>query len=370
MATLQVDPSRLEASISRSSNVPLLAVLLLLNGATVSTLYWAQSVAGLARLDLGASLWISLMPSAALVGYAIGVALLAAAARDLTTPSGLGLHALLLGVGLSAASVAPAAPAVAAACVLIGVGCSLTQRALACATSAVPARQRGPVIGCVIASGLTGIVAARAIVPAASVALGWRTMFILDAALMCTLGLVAAIAAGRSECRGWDGDREPMPLPSAWRLWRREPVLRRAALQQACVFAVFNGGWAVFPRTLAHAGVAGAVPMGTVASLGAVAAVTAGWLCRQQAPSKVALAGFGAAALAAVSALCVNGIGPMTYAVMTLLDIGTQTALVANQAQAQARATSSAVRGRIAAIVTAVGFAAGAAGAAIGNALL
>ena len=109
--------------------------------------------------------------------------------------------------------------------------------------------------------------------------------------------------------------------------------------------------------------------MGAVASLGAVAALTAGWLCRHQAPSKVALAGFGAVALAAISALCISGIGPMAYAVMTLLDTGTQTALVANQAQAQARATSSAMRGRIAAIVTTIGFSAGAAGAAIGNAL-
>ena len=353
-------------SISRSSTVPLLAALLLLNGTTVSTLYWAQSVAGLVRSDLGASFWVSLMPSAALVGYAVGVAILAAVARDLTTASGIGVHALLLSVGLSVAAVAPTAPAVTAACLLIGVGCSLTQRALACATSAVPAPQRGPVIGCIIASGLTGIVAARAIVPAASMALGWRTMFILDAALVCTIGLVAAITAQRRE---WDGDPAPRSLPSVWCLWQREPVLRRAALQQACVFAAFNGGWAVFPRVLAYAGVAGAVPMGAVASLGALAALAAGWLCRHQAPSKIALAGFGTVALAAVSALCTSGIGPMTYAVMTLLDIGTQTALVANQAQAQAQATSSAMRGRIAAIVTTIGFSAGAAGAAIGNAL-
>ena len=59
----------------------------------------------------------------------------------------------------------------------------------------------------------------------------------------------------------------------------------------------------------------------------------------------------------------------LTYTVMTLLEIGTQTALVANQAQAQAEATSSAMRGRIEAFVTTIGFSAGAAGAAIGNAL-
>ena len=359
----------LASTVPRSSTVPFLAALLLLNGTAVSTLYWAQSVAGLARSDLGDSFWVNLMPSAALVGYAIGVAVLAAVARDLTTPNGIGLHALLLGVGASAAAVAPAPPAVTAACLLIGFGCSLTQRALACATSAVPASQRAPVIGYIIGSGLIGIVVARAFVPAASEALGWRTMFILDAALICTIGLVVAITAQRSKRHEWDKDQAPGPLPSALCLWRREPVLRRAALQQACVFAAFNGGWAVFPRVLAHAGVAGALPMGAVASLGAAAAVTAGWLCRQRAPSKVAFAGFGAVALAAVSALCIRETSSMTL-MMMLLEVGTQTALVANQAQAQARATSSAMRGRIAAIVTTIGFSAGAAGAAIGGALL
>ena len=356
----------LAPSISRSSTIPLLAALLLLNGTTVSTLYWAQSVAGLVRADFGASIWINLMPSAALVGYAIGVAGLATLVRDLTTASGIGLHALLLGVGLGAAAVAPTAPAVTAACLLIGIGCSLTQRALACATSSIPASQRGPVIGCIIASGLIGIVAARAIVPIALAALGWRTMFILDTALVCTIGLVTAIAAQR---RVWAADLISSPLPSVWCLWRREAVLRRAALQQACVFAAFNGGWAVFPRNLVHAGVTGVGPLATVASLGALAAVAAGWLCRHQPPSKIAFVGFGAVALSAVGALCTSGVGPLTYAVMILLDVGTQTALVANQAQAQVQATSSAMRGRIAAIVTTLGFTAGAAGAAIGNAL-
>lgn len=357
----------LSPSLPRSSAVSLIAALLALNGTTVSTLYWAQAVAGHIRTDLGESWWVGLMPSAALAGYALGVALLAAVARDLTTASGLGLQALLLAAGLGVAAVAPAAPTITVACLAIGMGCSLTQRALACATSAVGDAQRAPVIGCVIASGLTGIVMARAIVPTISAALGWRTLFIVDAALISGLGLLAALAAQRADRRAWHG--EPVPVPSAWDLWRREPVLRRAALQQACVFAAFNGGWAVFPRLLAQAGIAGAMPMGAVASLGAVAALASGWLCRREPPAIVALAGLGMVALAGLGASWSIAAGPATYVAMTLLDVGTQIALVANQAQAQAQATSPAMRGRLAAIVTTVGFAAGAAGAALGNAL-
>lgn len=354
--------------LPRSSARSLLLALLVLNGVTVSTLYWAQAVASMVRLEFGPSAWVSLMPSATLVGYAIGVALLAGLARDLTTANGLGLHALLLGVGLGTAAVAPAVPLIALDCVLIGIGCSLTQRLLACATSAVSARLRGPVIGGVIASGLVGIVAARALVPVASAAVGWRTMFMLDAGLICTCGIVAAIAALRADRHAWESDAAP--LPSCWTLWRREPVLRRAALQQAIVFASFNLGWAIFPRIVAAGDGFASSPMGVVASLGACAALGAGWACKRYPAARIANLGLCSVLLAGVSATMASGAGPILYAAMTLLDMGTQTALVANQARGQASATTPAMRGRLAAIVTTIGFSAGAVGAAIGNALL
>lgn len=359
----------LARSASRTSARPLLLALFSLNGVTVSTLYWAQAVATLARQDAAPSVWAGMMPSATLAGYAIGVALLAAVARDMTSANGLGLHTLVLGVGLGLAAVAPAPPVITLACLIVGIGCSLTQRALACATSAVPHTQRGPVIGGIIASGLLGIVVARALVPAASQALGWRTMFILDAGLICLAGVTAAIAAQRVDRRGWESDAAP--LPSARALWRREPVLRRAAVQQAGVFAIFNFAWAVFPHALAHGGaMQAAVIMGFVASLGASAALLAGLACQRRLPADVAHNGLCAVVLAACGGALVSGAGSMAYAAMALLDIGTQTALVANQAQAQALATSPAMRGRLAAIVATIGFAAGALGAAIGNIVL
>ncbi len=357
----------LARTLPRIAALPLLIALFALNGVTVSTLYWAQSMAALARLDTGPSVWASMMPSATLAGYALGVATLAALARDMTTANGLGLHALLLGVGLGLAAVAPSAPLITLACLIVGIGCSLTQRALACAASAVSAVQRGPVIGCVIASGLVGIIGARALVPAASTMLGWRMMFMLDAGMVCCCGIVAAIAAQRVDRRGWE--LETAPLPNARTLWQREPILRRAALQQGFVFAMFNFGWAVFPRLVGHQGTSGAVLMGVVASLGAAAALAAGWACKRRRPGEVASSGLCAVVIAGIAAAVANGTGPLGFAAMALLDIGTQTSLVANQAQAQTLATSPAMRGRVAAIVTTIGFAAGALGAALGNAL-
>ena len=70
---------------------------------------------------------------------------------------------------------------------------------------------------------------------------------------------------------------------------------------------------------------------------------------------------------AGVLALQANGAAPLALIAMALLDVGTQTSLVANQARAQALATSPAMRGRLAAMVTTTGFTAGAVGAALGN---
>ncbi len=352
--------------LPRTSAKPLLIAVLALNGVTVSTLYWAQAVASLARVEFGASVWAGMMPSATLAGYAIGVALQASLARDLTTANGLGLHALLLSLGLGAAAVAPALPLVAAACLLIGIGCSLTQRLLACATSAVSSDIRGPVIGGVIASGLAGIVVARAAVPIASAAVGWRTMFMLDAGVVSVCGIAAATAALRIDRRAWESDAAA--LPSAAAMWRREPILRRAALQQAAVFALFNFGWAVFPRLVANS-VHGALSTGMIATLGACAAIAAGWACKRFPAAGIATVGLYAVLLAGCAITLVQGPGPALYAAMALLDVGTQTALVSNQAQGQSLATTPAMRGRLAAIVTTIGFGAGAIGAAIGNAL-
>ena len=337
----------------------------LMNGASVSTLYWAQSLVMRAGSEFGPSLAVRLMPGATLAGYAVGVALLAAVVRDLTSPIGLVLHVLILTAGLCTVATAPGPGIAAAACLVIGLGCSLTQRLLASATSVVAAEARSATIGWIIATGLFGIVLARACVPMLADRLGWRGMFWIDAMVVTALGLGAAFAAER-------GSALPHGVPAApaTTLWRRERMLRSAALQQALVFAAFNLGWALFPRLLAADGLASSVPMGLVASLGASAAILSGRLCARWDPTTVARSGLLAAMAAAAILLATVLLGRNTavyLAAMAMLDVGTQVALVSNQTRAQALASSPAMRGRVTAIVTTIGFGGGASGAALGN---
>ena len=341
--------------------------LIFCNGVTVSTLYSAQSVIGHAAAEFGPSSALQLMPGATLAGYAVGVALLAALCRDLTSPRGLLLHSLLLGVSLCAVATAPAPAIAAGSCLFVGLGCSLTQRLLACATSAVPSQDRARTIGSIVAAGLVGILLARALVPIASASLGWRSIFLLSAFAAAACGTVAAWALAGGDIRPTLSDA---PLPTALSLWRREIVLRRAALQQAVVFAAFNMGWALFPRLLAAGGSGPHLAPGIVAALGACSAIIAGRVCSAWHPSAVARAGLAIVALAAL-AFALTGARTTGCSIeMALLDMGTQVALVANQARAQAIASSPAMRGRLAAIVTTIGFAGGAIGAAIGNMLV
>jgi predicted MFS family arabinose efflux permease len=338
-----------------------------MNGTSVSTLYWAQSLVIRAGAEFGPSPLVQLMPGATLAGYAVGVALLAAIARDLTSPTGLVLHVIVLTAALCIAAAAPSPVIAASACLLIGVGCSLTQRLLASATSMVAPEARAETIGWIIASGLFGIVLARALVPIAAAWFGWRTMFWGDAVLVALVGL-AVIAGSRLAETGVQAAHHPK-LPAAIVLWWAEPTLRHAAIQQGAVFATFNLGWALYPRLLTASGVAPILPMGIVASLGATAAVLAGQICRRKDPADIAAAGLVTSVLAITILLVCGGSFRLYVVAMALLDMSTQVSLVANQARAQALATSPAMRGRVTAMVTTVGFAGGALGAALGNLL-
>ena len=338
--------------------------LLILNALAVSSLYWAQSVVGLATAELGASAIIALTPGATLLGYALGVAGQATLSRDLSRTSGLLLHGACLAAAQCLTAVAPNAATITIACLAVGAGCSLTQRVIVIATTLVAPARQAQAIGMAIASGLVGIVIARACVADLAALVGWRTMFLVAAVTTCSACL--AFAGLRSRPGMAPGRRAELPSPIV--LLRTVPALRVAALQQAVVFAGFNLGWALFPEFSNASPAARAA----IASAGAIAALLSGRACLTTPPRAVALFGLSSVVAAAgvaglVVATRMSASSPVTYGAMVLLELGTQVALVANQASAQAGAPSVPVRGRLAAIMTTIAFGGGALGAVIGN---
>lgn len=355
-----------ELKIIRHVNTLAMAPLVAANALTVSSLYWAQSVSGQATAELGQPALVAIAPGATLLGYALGVAALATLSRDLSSPGGLALHGMCLAVALCLAAAAPNAACLALACLAVGAGCALTQRILVSSTTLVSEAKRAQAIGTIIAAGLLGIVFARAYVAETAAAIGWRCVFLVGAATTLTACLAAA---GLSLNRSIVPTERPK-LPSPLALLRDVPALRAAATQQAILFAIFNMGWSLFPA-VTHASPAARA---AIATAGVLAALLSGRACRTLAPRAVARMGlFAVGSAAAFAALAVATSMPasgfLNYVAMAVLEIGTQVALVANQARAQAAASSVPVRGRLAAIMTTIAFCGGAAGAAIGNLL-
>lgn len=341
-----------------------LVTIALANGTTVSTLYWVQSLPGLVAEEFGRATSNTLTPAATLMGYAMGVAGLAALAKELTGLKAFVVHLSVLVAALCIAAAAPTSVILFIACLSVGAGCALTQRLLCCATHAAEPGHRAQTIGWVIAAGLCGIVVARSLGPTLAGLLGWRGTLWANAVVTGISGLLAAAAF--TESKATIRDAAPVFASNVVALWHNYEPLRCAAVQQAATFAAFNMAWAGFTATTRGAGPMPIVKTALITLAGAGAALVSGRCCDKRDAARIA--SIGVAVIAASGAALV--LGPHTfvcpYIWMTLIDGGTQTALVANQARVQALATTASMRGRLAAMLTTIGFAGGAAGSACG----
>ena len=340
------------------SNLATVALVSALTMATVSSLYWPQALLMQIRSGLDAPNLVALLPGAILLGYAIGVTALAIASHNLVGRGGFVWHVAILVAGLGALAAAPNGITALMACTLLGAGCALTQRLLIIATNVYRPERRAEIIGLLVASGLSGIVVARAWVGDIAQHLGWRNILLMNAALIATI--VAALLT-----RPWAKPAERVARPiSIAELWNSYATVRHAALHQAVIFAIFNAGWAILPTLTDTMPATRAI----VAGIGALTAVIAGRTARRLPPARLAKI---APVFIVVAAAMATLIATHTayIAAMALVEVGTQLALVANQTRAQAIAPDLGSRGRVASLVTAIGFAGGAFGAAAANIL-
>ena len=345
----------------------LLAPLSLANGVAVSTLYVNQGLLSRVGEDFGVSAQSLPLPAATLLGYALGVAGLAAFARDLADQRVLAAHHIGLVAALCMAAAAFSPAMLVAACFLVGVGCALTQRLLCCATQAASSRHRARNIGVVVAAGLCGIILARACGPELAAVLGWRGVFWANAVLAALAGLGSWAALARSRLPLLD--ESPVPVPTVAALWKEYAMLRSSAVQHAAMFAAFNMAWVAFPLTVSGIGGRPAALIAVVALLGAGAAFMSGRCCGKFGPARVASVGIAAIAFSGAAWALGEQTSISCYVWMALIDGGTQVALVANQTRVQSLVSTAPARGRLAAILTTVGFAGGAVGSAIGQLL-
>ncbi len=211
-------------------------------GIIVTNLFAPQTLVGM----IGGSLGLSqsqqgLVAMAPLAGYAAGLLLLVPLADRLENRA-LVLRLLLIAIiAASLCSVAPNAPLLLVALVVLGLSCSAIQVLVPLAASMAPAAQRGRTIGNVMSGLMFGILLSRPMASLIADLYQWRAFYLCNATLM--LLLWAALYRALPRRHPGNPQRYPALLLSLWELLREQPVLRQRALTAALVMATFSLFW-------------------------------------------------------------------------------------------------------------------------------
>jgi predicted MFS family arabinose efflux permease len=257
------------------------------------------------------------------------------------------------------------------ASVLIGLMASVTHVALPMAPDLAPPERRGKAIGTVMTGLLLGILLARSFAGWLARFHGWRTVYVVAAAMNLAFVPLMMRAMPRMEPRAALSYKSAMR--SLWTLFRSEPLLREAGVLGALTFASFSCFWTTLAYLLyTHYGMGPAVAgtFGLVGAAGALVAPYAGWLSDRRGTRFVVTVAGGVLTL---SYLWLWGtekwrvstamhMGAMVVGVVAL-DVGAQMMQVANQTRIFG--LGSEVRSRLNTIYMTMYFAGGAVGSAL-----
>ncbi|WP_082475559.1 MFS transporter [Rhizobium sp. Leaf341] len=307
-------------------------------GLIVANLYFAQPLIG----PIGASLGLSpdaagLIVTLTQLGYGLGL-LLIVPLGDLFENRKL----ILVMLGLSILAVLSAGLATQAAAFLatafaIGLCCVAVQIIVPYAAQMVSPAERGRAVGNVMSGLMVGIMLARPASSFIAAFLPWHMVFVLSA--LCMTGLALFLARVLPRRMPTSRLAYTALIGSLPRLVATQPVLRRRAAYQGCMFAAFSVFWTVTPLLLASPtfglSQAGIALFALAGASGALAAPIAGRLADRNlsfAATRIALIGGACAFL--VTHLAQES-STVSLAVLTLaaigLDFAVSTTLVLGQ---------------------------------------
>ena len=243
-------------------------------GAIVANLYYAQPIIGLIAPDIGLSSTLaSFIVSLTQIGYAIGLFFLVPLGdllenrRLMITTTGVAILSLL------GAALAQTPNLFLLASLLVGFSSVAVQILIPLAAHLAPEETRGRVVGSIMGGLLLGILLAR---PAASVIadhFGWRAVFGTAALVMLLISGVLATTIPRHQPA--HSASYGQLLKSLWTLLSEQPVLRRRAFYQACMFATFSLFWTAAPLELARNHGLSQSQIALFALVGAIGAIAA-----------------------------------------------------------------------------------------------
>jgi predicted MFS family arabinose efflux permease len=331
-APAAVTPSRLSPA--------LILVLAAACGVSVATIYFPQAITPLIARGLGvAPADAAGVVTAAQLGYAAGLFLLAPLGDRLPHRGLIATLLALTAFALTAASQAPSLPVLVVASALAGFTTVVPQILLPMAAGLADPARRGAVTGTLLAGLLGGILLARTFGGALGEHFGWRAPYAVAAALILVTAAVLLRMIPRTVPTS--SQRYPELIAAAFALLRDEPELRRSCLYQALAFGGFTAGWTSLALLVEGPAYGlGGQSIGLIALVGAASVfgtpVAGRWIDREG-PDAINLACF--LAFIASSAVLAAGAlgGPLGLVALTLgmllLDVAVQCGQVANQAR-------------------------------------
>ncbi|MEO0035034.1 MAG: hypothetical protein RLZZ501_1057 [Pseudomonadota bacterium] len=335
-------------------------------GLGVANIYYSQPMLGLIERDLAGSALPAQIPPVTQFGYALGLFLLVPLGDLLERRRVIVVQFLALALMLALAALAPDAPTLLAASLLVGMGAAVAQQIVPFAATLADPATRGRTIGTVMAGLLGGILCSRAVAGLVAAEQGWRAMFWLGVPLALATALAMRLLLPKSTAPA-AGLGYRAALASLGRFWLTSPALRRATLIQAGLFASFSTFWSLLALHLQEpsfgCGPEVAGLFGLLGLVGVLAAPLGGRLADRHGPRRTIAVGAALTLLSwALLGWSGGGLAALAAGVL-LLDCGVHLALVSNQHVIYA--LDPAARSRINTVFTTGMFLGGAAGSAL-----
>ncbi len=259
----------------------LLATVAVASGVAVANTYYNQPMlADMARSFRCSPHQIGLVATATQVGYAVGMPLFLPLG-DLIERRRL-IVSLFVAVGcaLALAAASTSLSGIVTASFLIGLTTVIAQIMIPAASDLADPAAGGRVIGKIMTGVLLGILLARTLSGAVSEHFGWRTMFLLAAALAWIFAVLLRVRLPLMPSRAQTTYGEL--IRSLWTFVREHPELRQVSLIAGMFFAAFNAFWTTLVFLLEtpryHLGSQAAGLFGLVGAISALVAPAAGHL--------------------------------------------------------------------------------------------
>ncbi|WP_213991393.1 MFS transporter [Sodalis sp. dw_96] len=301
-------------------------------GIAVANIYYNQPMLVVISASFPGRFATGLIPTVTQLGYAAGLLLLVPLGDLLERRKLIVAQFLILALASLLAAFAPTAWVLLAASLVLGIGATAAQQIVPLAASMAEPARRGAVVGSVMSGLLCGILLSRTLAGLVAAYAGWRAMFLLGVPLSLLGAWLMARMLPKTQAQTALGYGALMA--SLVHLWREEPRLRQATLTQGALFAAFSAFWTVLALYLAqpafHLGAGYAGLFGVVGAAGVFAAPAAGRLSDKLGGRRVIMCGVGLVLAAWLVFVGWTSLTGLTVGVI-LLDLGVQSALVANQ---------------------------------------